>query len=257
MLLAIDIGNTNIVWGVFQDRTLKGNWRLATELFRTSDEYGILFLTLLRSEGIAPDQVTGVIISSVVPSLASTFESLSETYFHRLPLVVSPEMDTGLRLTYPNPQEIGSDRLVNATAAYDRYRSAVIIVDFGTATTFCTISSSGEYLGGAIAPGLGIAAEALFSRTAKLPRVSLTRPKSAIGKDTPSSMQAGLVLGYAGLVDTLVTRIQGELGYRTKVVATGGLASLIAAECHTIQEVLPFLTLEGLELLYRRSRGDT
>lgn len=256
MLLAIDIGNTNIVSGVFEGQTLKGHWRLATDPSQTSDEYGMLFLNLLHSAGIEADRVTDVILSSVVPSLTGTLEQTSETYFHRLPLVVSAELETGLTLGYSHPGEIGSDRLVNAAAAYARYRSALIIVDFGTATTFCAISPSGEYLGGAIAPGLGISAEALFSKTAKLPKVDLVRPKTAIGRDTGSSMQAGLIFGYVGLVDELVTRIQSELGHQAKVIATGGLASLIAPESRTVQEVRPFLTLEGLELLYRRRRGE-
>ncbi len=256
MLLAIDIGNTNIVWGVFEGRQLKGHWRLATDHSKTSDEYGILLQSLLQAAGINPTHVTDVILSSVVPSLTGTLEQTSETYFHRLPLIVSADFDIGLTLGYHNPREIGSDRLVNAAAAYARYRSALIIVDFGTATTFCAISPSGEYLGGAIAPGLGISAEALFSRTAKLPKVDLVHPKTAIGRDTTSSMQAGLIFGYIGLVDELVTRIQAELGQPAKVIATGGLASLIAPESRTIQEVRPFLTLEGLELLYRRRRGE-
>jgi type III pantothenate kinase len=162
----------------------------------------------------------------------------------------------GLRIAYPNPREIGSDRLVNAAAAYARYQTCLIIVDFGTATTFCAISAQGEYLGGAIAPGLGIASEALFTRTAKLPKVDLARPKTVIGKDTAGGMQSGLIFGYAGLVDELVSRMQVELGQKAMVIATGGLASLIAPESRTIQEVRPYLTLEGLELIYRRTRGE-
>lgn len=256
MLLAIDIGNTNVLWGLFERQTLKGHWRLATDPSRTADEYGSLFVSLVRNAGLEPHKVTGAILSSVVPSLTSAFEHMVETCFHRLPLLVSPDLDTGLRLNITHPYEIGSDRLVNAVAAYAQYRTTLIIIDFGTATTLCTISESGEYLGGAIAPGLGISADALSSRTAKLPKVDLVRPKSAIGKDTISSMQSGLVFGHAGLVDEMVHRIQAELGKKATVIATGGLASLIAPESRTIQEVKPFLTLEGLELLYRRSRGD-
>jgi type III pantothenate kinase len=256
MLLAVDIGNTNIVCGIFENRTLIGHWRLATDPSRTADEYGLLFLGLLRTTDIAPSRITAAIVSSVVPSLTKVVEEMIETYFHRLPLVVSADVDTGLRVTYPNPAEIGSDRLVNAAAAYALYRTSLIIVDFGTATTFCAVTQSGEYLGGAIAPGLGIAAEALFSRTAKLPKIDLSRPKTVIGKDTASSMQSGLIFGYAGLVDEIVMRMQNELGHKTKVLATGGLASLIAPESRTIQEVRPYLTLEGLELLYRRTRGE-
>ena len=256
MLLAIDIGNTNVVFGLFESQTLKGHWRLTTDAFKTADEYGVLFQSLLRAAGIGPDQVTALILSSVVPSLTPTFEHMAETYFHHRMLVVSPSLDTRLRLCYTNPQELGSDRLVNAAAAYARYKTALIIVDLGTATTFSAVSQSGEYLGGAIAPGLGIAADALFSRTAQLPRVDLIPPKTVIGRDTISSIQAGLIIGHTGLVDEIVGRMQAELGQTATVIATGGLASLIAPQSRTIQEVRPFLTLEGLELLYRRTRGD-
>jgi type III pantothenate kinase len=181
---------------------------------------------------------------------------MAEAYFHRRVLVVSPDLDTGLRLCYTNPHELGTDRLVNAAAAYARYKTSLIIVDLGTATTFCAITQSGEYLGGVIAPGLGIAADALVSRTAQLPKVDLVAPKTVIGRDTVSSIQAGLIFGYTGLVDEIVSRMQAELGQPAMVIATGGLASFIAPESRTIREVRPFLTLEGLELLYRRTRGD-
>jgi type III pantothenate kinase len=256
MLLAIDIGNTNVVWGIYEGRTLKGHWRLATEASKTADEYGILFVNILEQSGIGVGQISDAIVSSVVPSLTAVFDEMVETYFKRTPLIVSSDLDMGLQIAYPNPREIGSDRLVNAAAAYARYKTCLIIVDFGTATTFCAISRHGEYLGGAIAPGLGIASEALFTRTAKLPKVDLTRPKTVIGKDTIGGMQSGLVFGYAGLVDELVSRMQIELGQKAMVIATGGLASLLAPESRTIQEVRPFLTLEGLELIYRKTRGE-
>lgn len=256
MLLAIDIGNTTVVWGIYEGQTLNGHWRLATEASKTADEYGILFVNILQQAGIDTKQITDAILSSVVPSLTAVFEEMVETYFKRTPLIVSSDLDMGIQIAYPNPREIGSDRLVNAAAAYARYKTCLIIVDFGTATTFCAISSHGEYLGGAIAPGLGIASEALFTRTAKLPKVDLTRPKTVIGQDTAGSMQSGLIFGYAGLVDELVNRIQVELGQKATVLATGGLASLIAPESRTIQEVRPFLTLEGLELIYRKTRGE-
>lgn len=256
MLLAIDIGNTTVVWGIYEGRTLKGHWRLATEASKTADEYGILFVNILQQAGIDTNQITDAILSSVVPSLTAVFDEMVETYFNHTPLIVSSDLDMGIQIAYPNPLEIGSDRLVNAAAAYARYKTCLILVDFGTATTFCAISPHGEYLGGAIAPGLGIASEALFTRTAKLPKVDLTRPKTVIGKDTAGSMQSGLIFGYAGLVDELVTRMQVELGQQATVIATGGLASLIAPESRTIQEVRPFLTLEGLELIYRKSRGE-
>lgn len=256
MLLAIDIGNTNVVWGVYEGRTLTGHWRLATDAARTADEYGILFVNILQQAGIGADRISDAIISSVVPSLTMVFDEMVETFFHHTPLIVSSDLDMGLRIAYPNPGEIGSDRLVNAAAAYARYQTSLIIVDFGTATTFCAINQGGEYLGGAITPGLGISSEALFTRTAKLPKVDLARPKTVIGRDTAGSMQSGLIFGYAGLVDELVTRMQRELGHKAMVIATGGLASLIAVESRTIQEVRPFLTLEGLELIYRRTRGE-
>jgi type III pantothenate kinase len=256
MLLAIDIGNSNVVWGIFKNQTLKQDWRLTTDPAKTSEEYGAIFQSLLRASGIGPDQVTGVILSSVVPSLTPAFEQMSEALFHHKPLVVSSDLDTGLKLSYTNPRELGSDRLVNAAAAYARYKSALIIIDLGTATTFGAVTQAGEYLGGVIAPGLGIAADALFSRTAKLPKVDLVRPKTVIGKDTTSSIQSGLIFGYAGLVDEIVVRMQQELGQNARVIATGGLSSVIAPESRTIQEVCPFLTLEGLEWLYRRTHGD-
>lgn len=256
MLLAIDIGNSNIVWGLFDGRTLKGHWRLATDPRKTSDEYGILFSNLLATAGVKPEQISGAVISSVVPTLTRPFETMAQTFFGQVPLVISCDTDTGLTLRYANPKEIGSDRLVNAAAAYERYRTDLIIVDFGTATTFCAVTKAGEYLGGVIAPGLGISADALFSRTAQLPKVELVRPKSVIGRDTASSIQSGLVYGYAGLVDEIVRRLEQELGHSSLVVATGGLSAIIAPESRTIREVRPLLTLDGLELLYRRSRGE-
>lgn len=256
MLLAIDIGNSNIVWGLFEGRDLRAHWRLATDSRKTADDYRVVFLGLLGSVGTKPADVTGVIISSVVPALTPVFEHLAQTCFHRHALLVSAESPTRLTIRYQNPHEIGSDRLVNAAAAFARYRTAVIIVDFGTATTFCAVTASGDYLGGAIAPGLAIAADALASRTAKLPRIELVKPKTAIGVDTVSSMQSGLIFGYAGLVDEMVARIGRELAQPARVVATGGLAPLIAGETKSIEEIRPLLTLEGLGLLYRRTVGE-
>lgn len=254
MLLAIDIGNTNIVWGVFDGDQLVADWRIGTDQAKTTDEYAILLLDLLRVEGIGREQVRGVILSSVVPPLTPLFEELAETYFQCRPLTVSAEMKTGLTIAYPNPREVGSDRIVNAAAAYRRYGGPLIIVDFGTATTLCAITADGSYLGGAIAPGLRIAAEALYARTAKLPKIELVRPKSAIGQDTVTSMQAGLIFGYAGLVDELVRRMQQEMGRDCFVLATGGLAGIIASECRSIREVCPSLTLDGLASLYAMNR---
>lgn len=257
MLLAVDIGNTNIVWGLFKGPTLIAHWRLATDAKKTSDEYGVLFSSLLAHAGRLRVDIDGAILSSVVPALTGTFESMIGTYFQRTPLVVSTEIETGLTLKYANPKEIGSDRIVNAVAAHHKYRRDLIVVDFGTATTFCVITKSGEYLGGVIAPGLGISADALFARAAKLSKVEFVRPKSVIGADTAGSIQAGLLYGYAGLVDALVRRIEQELGRPTYVIATGGLASIIAPETASIQKIEPFLTLEGLELLHRLAHGSS
>ncbi|MCP9455592.1 MAG: type III pantothenate kinase [Nitrospira sp.] len=255
MLAAINIGNTHIAWGIFEGSTLTAHWRLATDPRTTSDEYGVLCTSLLERAQRSTQSITGAVLSSVVPALTGTMVSMVETYFGCSPLVISADCDTGLILKYDNPRELGSDRLVNAAAAYHKFRRDLIIVDCGTATTFCAVTQAGEYLGGAIAPGLGIAAEALFARTAKLNKVELGRPRTVIGTDTASSIQSGLLFGYAGLVDTLVRRIEREMGRTSWVVATGGLASIIAPEASTIHTVEPFLTLEGLELLYRRSQG--
>ena len=256
MLLTIDIGNSQIAFGVFDRDTLKKSWRLATNTTKTSDEYGSLFVSLMREAGIQPTKINGTIISSVVPPVTPVIEQVVETYFHHCPLLVTADFPFHLTLEYANPREIGTDRLVNAAAAYARFRTGMIIVDFGTATTFCTITQDGRYLGGAIAPGLKSSANALHAHTAKLPDVELVRPKSVIGTDTVSSMQSGLIFGYAGLVDELVTRIQQEIGQTTRVIATGGLASTLAPISRTIQDVCPYLTLEGLNLLYHRIKGD-
>lgn len=256
MLVVIDIGNTNIVWGIYEDHRLIAHWRLATDAKKTSDEYGILFTSLLAAVGMSSHRLTGAIIASVVPSLTPTFEEMLEQYFHQRALIVTSDMDIGLTLRYANPKEIGSDRLVNASAAYHKYRRDLIIVDFGTATTFCAVTKDGQYLGGVIAPGLGISAEALFARAAKLAKVEFVRPKTVIGTDTASSIQAGLLFGYAGLVDAVVRRMEQELGHPTLVIATGGLSAILAAETTSIQKIEPLLTLEGLELLHRRATGN-
>jgi type III pantothenate kinase len=253
-LLAIDIGNTNVVFGIFDDDRLVVDWRVATDHSKTSDEYAVVLLDLLRLKDINATTVEAVVLSSVVPPLTSLFEELTEKYFHRAPFTISHTVEAGLILRYDNPQEIGTDRIVNAAAAFRRYGGPIIIVDFGTATTFCLVTAKGEYLGGAIAPGLGISAEALHQRAAKLPKVELVRPKAVIGHDTVSSMQSGIIFGYAGLTDEIVTRMQHSIGQDCFVVATGGLAPLIAPESRTIREVRPNLTLEGLALLYQLNR---
>jgi type III pantothenate kinase len=255
MLLAIDIGNTTVVAGIFDGSTLLTHWRLATDPKTTDDEYGVLCVNLMTRDGLVRERITGAIISSVVPALTGTFESMVETTFGCTPITVASDMEMGLTLKYSNPREIGSDRLVNAAAAYEKFRRDLIIVDLGTATTFCAVTHDGEYLGGVIAPGLTISADALFTRAAKLSKVELVRPKTVIGTDTASSIQSGLIFGYAGLVDTLVQRMERELGRTSYVIATGGLASVIAPETRSIQHIEPFLTLQGLELLYRRARG--
>lgn len=254
MLLTVDIGNTNIVWGLFDGPNLKGPWRLVTDASLTAKDYGTLLTTQCQMADVPPEQITGAICCSVVPLLTPVFEKAIRSAFRKRLLIADTAMDSGLTLRYTTPQSLGSDRLANAAGAYERYKTALIIVDLGTATTFCAVTDSGEYLGGAIAPGLGISAEALFARTAQLPRVELVRPESAIGRDTASSIRSGLILGHAGLVDSLVTRMQQELGQEALVIATGGLAPLVAPDSRTIHKVRPNLTLEGLETLYRLSR---
>jgi len=255
MLLTIDIGNSQIVWGVFDQQTLISSWRLATDSSKTADEYGSLFLSLLNTRQIPTKDLIGTIISSVVPPVTHIFEQVVETFFHHTPLIVTSDYPFGLTIDYPVPEEIGTDRLVNAAGAYAQYHTGLVIVDFGTATSFCTVTKSGGYLGGAIAPGLKSSANSLHLLTAMLPSVDLVKPNQVIGIDTVSSMQSGIVFGYTGLVDELVTRIQDEVGQSLLVVATGGLASVITPISRTIQEIRPFLTLEGLELLFRRKRS--
>ena len=252
MLLAIDIGNSQIVCGVFREKTLISHWRLSTDQSKTPDEYSIILRSLLQFNNVRPEDILGCIVSSVVPPLTHVFDMLAQSLLGRQPLVVTSACPHGLTLRYDNPEEIGTDRLVNAAAAFALYQRYLIIVDFGTATTFCTITQQGEYLGGAIAPGLKSAADTLHVKTAKLPKVDLAIPKSVIGRDTSTSMQAGIMYGYSGLVDEIVRRIQHEIGQSTLVIATGGLAQTIIPISHTIQEVRPHLTLEGLSLLYER-----
>lgn len=249
-LFCVDIGNTNVVMGLYEDQRLAAHWRIATDHRRMADEYGMLVLNLFDRSGWSPDAVEGVMVSSVVPPLTGIFTKLSQRYFGHKALVVGDGIETGVTVLYDNPAEVGADRVVNVVAVYRHYGGPACVVDFGTGTTFDALSECGEYLGGAIAPGIGIAAEALFQRTAKLPRVDLNRPPAVIGKNTVHSMQSGLLFGYVGLVEGIVARFRAELGPSMKVIGTGGLAALVAAETDVIDAVEPWLTLEGLRLIW-------
>jgi type III pantothenate kinase len=256
VLIALDIGNTEIVAGVYEGSALRNHWRVSTERRKTADEYGILFLSLMDHGGLDPDLLDSAIIASVVPPLTQTLEDACSRYLRVQPIVVGPGVKTGISVKYENPKEVGADRIVNAVAAYDRYGAPAIVVDFGTATTYDAISRDGEYLGGAIAPGIGISLEALFQRAAKLPRIELVKPPSVVGRNTVSSMQSGIVFGFAGQVDEIVRRMREEIGGDAFVVATGGLAELIAPETSTIQKVDRLLTLWGLRVIHQRNRPD-
>jgi len=250
MLLAIDIGNTDTTLGVFEGEELRATWHMATGIHRMADEYAALLLNLLHHQGLDISEIKEVALCSVVPPLIATFDELCQRYFHLSPLVVGAGVKTGVRIRMDNPREVGADRIANAAAAHHLYGGPVIITDLGTATTFDTVSREGDYLGGAIAPGIGTAAEALFTQAAMLPRVELAHPKHAIGTNTITAMQSGIVFGYVGLIEGIVARIQQELGERAKVVATGGFAELIARETAVIDVVNPNLTMIGLRLIY-------
>ncbi|WP_129595729.1 type III pantothenate kinase [Anaerophilus nitritogenes] len=255
MLLAFDVGNTNIVLGAYKDEKLLNYWRFATDKTKSSDEYGILIHQLFEYEGLKLEDVKDVIISSVVPPIMYTLEHAALKYCNKKAMVIGPGIKTGMNIRYDNPKQVGADRIVNAVAAYEKYGGPLVIVDFGTATTFCAISEKGEYLGGTIAPGIKISSEALFEHAAKLPRVELVKPGKVICKNTVSSMQSGMVYGYVGLVDYIVRRMKKELGSEeTKVIATGGLASLIRTESETIDCIDKLLTLEGLRIIYNRNK---
>ena len=255
MLLAIDIGNTEITIGVFEGEKIRATWHMATGIHRRADEYAALLLNLLHHQNIDTSGIKEVALCSVVPPLIATFEKLFQQYFNASPLVIGSGVKTGVRIRMDNPREVGADRIVNAAAAHHLYGGPVIITDLGTATTFDTVSKEGDYLGGAIAPGIITAAEGLFARAAMLPRVELTRPKQAIGTNTISAMQSGIIFGYVGLVEGIVARIQQELEEKAKVVATGGYAGLIAKETPVIDEVNPDLTLVGLRLIYLMNKA--
>lgn len=253
MLLVFDIGNSNMVLGTYEGEKLLNHWRISTDRQKTGDEYGMLINNLFDFHGLNTADIHAIIISSVVPPLVVPLTKMCKRYFHIEPLVVGPGIKTGIRLKYENPREIGADRIVNAVGAFAKFGGPLIIVDFGTATTFCAIDRNGDYLGGAIAPGIGISTEALFQRAAKLPRIELVTPKSVICRNTVTSMQSGIIYGFTGQVDEIVRRMKEELGEDAKVIATGGLASLIFKQSKSIDRIERFLTLDGLRILYERN----
>ncbi|TCP57687.1 pantothenate kinase [Tumebacillus sp. BK434] len=254
MILVLDVGNTNITLGVYKGNDLLYHWRIATIRERTEDELGILVKSLLADKGIAVGEINGIAISSVVPPLMFALERMSNKYFGHKPIVIGPGVKTGLNIKYENPREVGADRIVNAVAAIEKYGYPLIIVDFGTATTFCVINDVGDYMGGVVAPGINISTEALFRHAAKLPRIEITRPASVVGRNTITSMQSGVLYGFTGQVDGIVSRIKKEFNLPFKVIATGGLASLISAESFEIEIQDDNLTLDGLRIIWDRNQ---
>lgn len=253
MILVMDVGNTNIVLGVYEGDELKYHWRVGTSRKKSEDEYGMFISNLLTHVGLEFKDIDGIILSSVVPPLMFPLEKMCEKYFNVKPLVIGPGIKTGLNIKTENPREVGADRIVNAVAALHEYASPLIIVDFGTATTYCYIDEQNHYLGGAISPGIGISTEALYTNAAKLPRIEIMRPDNVVGKNTVSAMQAGIFYGYVGQVEGIVQRMKEQFGTNPTVIATGGLAHLIGEESSIIDVVDPFLTLKGLQLIYRKN----
>ena len=255
LLLTIDAGNTNTVLGIHEGAELRRHWRLSTRREQTADEYGILVRNLFAASDIDPSRISGVALASVVPPLTPVLVALARQYLGEEPLVVEPGVRTGMPILYEPPGDVGADRIVNGVAAFAAYGGPVIVVDFGTATTFDVVTRKGEYLGGVICPGIGISADALFQRAARLPRVDVRDPGKVIGRSTVTSMQAGLYFGYAGMVEALLARIKAELAEPARVVATGGLAETLASEIPSIEAVDPVLTLTGLRLIWERNRA--
>jgi type III pantothenate kinase len=256
VLLTLDVGNTNVTLGVYDGDALVATWRFATDVGRLPDEYGVLALTLLQHEKLSPEDITEAVMACVVPDLEPVFQAVCRRYFNVRPLVVSTGVRTGLRILYDTPRDVGADRVADAVAAIHMYGPPLIVVDLGTATVFDAISKDGDYLGGALAPGLGIAAEALFRRAAKLYRVELARPRTAIGRNTITAMQSGILFGYVGLIEGIVARIKRELGDNPRVIGTGGYAELIGRETDVIDTVNTNLTLEGLRLIHEMNRAE-
>lgn len=258
MILLVDVGNTNIVLGVYKNYEYVASWRISTDVKKTSDEYGIQVMQLFTQSRLDPKEVEGIIISSVVPNIMHSLENMMKKCFNINPIVVGPGVKTGINIKYDNPKEVGADRIVNAVAANDRYYRDMIIIDFGTATTFCAVTKEGNYLGGCIVPGVKISSDALFERAAKLPRVELEVPKNIICKNTISSMQAGILYGYIGQVEYIVKKTKKEMmdlgSEEPLVIATGGLAKLIAKETNVIDKVKSSLTLEGLRIIYEKNK---
>jgi type III pantothenate kinase len=256
MLLVIDVGNSNNVIGLFSEKKLLSHWRIRTEWNRTADEYWVLFKEFVQSSNVEPDNIDDIVIACVVPSLIPVLQEMAKKYFSSEPLIVGPGIKTGISILYRNPAEVGADRIVNSVAAFEKYGGPLIIVDFGTATTFDVVSKKGEYLGGVIFPGIQISLEALFKHTAKLPRIDMLVPEKVIGKSTVESIRSGAVHGFTGMIENLVQQIKKELGQNAHVVATGGIVDWIATKTNVIDTLDPFLTLDGLRIIYDKNHPE-